>query len=81
MPALRRCPDDFSGGGTRFGSLDYTVKPKRGMALVWPSMQDDLKEKDDWTWHEALPVTEGVKYGANSWIHLREFVSVPDYCR
>lgn len=30
--------------------------------------------------HEALPVTSGVKYGANAWIHLRKFQNVPDFC-
>jgi len=72
--------DDYEGGGTRFSYLDFTSTPKRGMLLAWSNFQNDLQSKDDWTWHEALPVTKGMKHGANTWIHLRDFSSVPDYC-
>jgi prolyl 4-hydroxylase len=68
-------------GGTLFDDLKFAAQPKRGMALVWPSVvNDNPEEKDDWTWHEALPVNKGVKYGANAWIHLRDYQNVPDYC-
>ena len=72
--------DDFEGGGTRFGHLAFTSTPKRGMLLAWSNMQNDLQSKDEWTWHEALNVTKGQKYGANTWIHLRDFTNVPDHC-
>mmetsp|Transcript_11604 Transcript_11604/g.16417 ORF Transcript_11604/g.16417 Transcript_11604/m.16417 type:complete len:314 (+) Transcript_11604:325-1266(+) len=66
--------DVEEGGGTRFPRLDLTVMPKRGMALIWPSVYDsDLIKLDPRTHHEALPVGKGIKYGANGWIHLREF--------
>lgn len=68
------------GGGTKFDELDFSVEPKRGMALVWPSVIDSRPEEmDDWTWHQALPV-KGVKYGANTWMHLRDFRNTPSYC-
>jgi hypothetical protein len=52
------------GGGTRFNNLDLTVKPKKGAALIWPSVQDQRPhDKDERTMHEAMPVIEGVKYG------------------
>ncbi|KAL7543208.1 hypothetical protein ACHAXR_012506 [Thalassiosira sp. AJA248-18] len=69
-----------SGGGTKFDDLGYTAEPKKGMALVWPSVRNDLRGIEDWTWHEALPVNEGIKYGANTWMHLRDFQHNPDYC-
>jgi hypothetical protein len=31
------------------------------------------KKKDPRTDHQALPVTNGVKYGANAWVHQRDF--------
>jgi prolyl 4-hydroxylase len=50
----------------------YKVEPKRGRALVWPSVLDsDPNRKDPGTYHQALKVIEGVKYGANAWIHMR----------
>ena len=48
--------------------------PKRGRALIWPSVLDeDPSAKDPRTDHQALPVEAGVKYGANAWLHLRDF--------
>jgi len=72
--------DVEGGGGTRFSDLyaDDTdvhmdVQPKKGTALVWPSVfTDDPNVRDDRTYHEALNVTKGMKYGANAWLHLRD---------
>ena len=66
--------DEGDGGGTQFTNLGgLTVQPKRGRALLWPSVLDeDPHVKDKRTMHQALPVTKGsgaVKYGANAWIH------------
>jgi hypothetical protein len=50
------------------------IQPKRGMAVVWANLNDkDMKKREDGTWHEALPVIRGVKYGANAWYRLRRF--------
>jgi len=69
--------DVEEGGGTLFNNLNITVQPKRGRALLWPSVKDDnLNVWEDKTHHEALPVISGEKFAANSWIHLREFKSV-----
>eukprot|EP00934_Nitzschia_sp_Nitz4_P008535 Nitzschia sp. Nitz4//scaffold47_size129522//15865//17730//NITZ4_003537-RA/size129522-snap-gene-0.192-mRNA-1//-1//CDS//3329552758//8525//frame0 len=66
--------DVEEGGGTKFNRLDLTVQPKRGRAVLWPSVfNDDPNKKDSRTIHEALPVLQGVKYGANAWFHLRDF--------
>ena len=66
--------DVEEGGGTRFPLLDLTVQPKKGHAVLWPSVLDHAPEtKDGRTDHEALPVTRGIKYGANAWIHNRDF--------
>jgi prolyl 4-hydroxylase len=63
------------GGGTNFPLLNnLTVLPKKGKALVWPSVLDeDPNAKDHRTDHQALPVEKGKKYGANAWIHQRDF--------
>ena len=62
------------GGGTRFPLLDITVQPKKGNAVLWPSVVDeDIEKKDFRTDHEALPVIKGVKFGANAWIHTRNY--------
>jgi len=54
------------GGGTHFPLLDITVQPKKGNAVLWPSVLDSEPEnKDARTDHEALPVIKGVKYGVS----------------
>ena len=67
--------DVEEGGGTQFPKLGkLTVMPKKGRALVWPSVLDeDPDQKDDRMDHQALSVVKGVKYGANAWIHQRDF--------
>ena len=71
--------NDVEGGGaTRFNELaegapPVEVKPKRGSALIWPSVLDeDILEQDYRTSHEALIVEKGMKYAANAWLHLRD---------
>ena len=56
------------GGGTQFTNLNLTVQPKKGAALLWPSVLDQSPhDKDERTMHQALPVKNGaVKYGANA---------------
>lgn len=54
--------------------LSLDIYARKGTALIWPSvMSDDPNVRDDRTFHEALPVTKGVKYGANQWLHLRAY--------
>jgi prolyl 4-hydroxylase len=68
--------DVEEGGGTEFPSIGngITVQPKRGRALIWASVLDEApNKKDDRTEHQALPVIKGTKYGANAWIHLRDY--------
>lgn len=66
--------DVEEGGGTRFNKLDLEVQPRRGGAVLWPSvLSDDPHKKDDRTMHEAMPVIKGVKYGANVWVHMNDF--------
>lgn len=60
--------DVEEGGGTHFDRLNITVTPKKGRALIWPSVLNRDPNVADWrTQHQALPVKAGVKYGANAW--------------
>ena len=66
--------DVEEGGETSFPSLGISVKPKKGRALLWPSTLDaDPEAQDMRTFHEAKPVINGIKYAANSWIHLYDY--------
>ena len=58
--------DVEAGGGTDFPSLNITVQPKVGRAVLWPSVYDaEPFNKDKRTIHQALPVEAGTKFGAN----------------
>lgn len=62
------------GGGTHFPSLNLTIEPKKGSALLWPNVMDnDLRMSDSRTMHEALPPMAGVKFSANLWLHQYDF--------
>jgi prolyl 4-hydroxylase len=66
--------DVEKGGGTKFNQLNITVMPKRGRAVLWPSVRNNYPHKKDGrTVHEALPVEAGVKYGVNAWFHQYDF--------
>lgn len=66
--------DVEEGGETGFPNLNINVKPRKGSALLWPSVLDsNLFEQDVRTHHEAKEVRKGLKYAANSWIHLYDF--------
>jgi len=66
--------DVEEGGATRFTKLKLDVKPKKGRALVWPSVKDDDPEIwDRRMYHEARDVIRGEKRAANHWIHLYDY--------
>jgi prolyl 4-hydroxylase len=66
--------EEKDGGGTHFPELNLTVTPKKGRAVLWPSvLNNDPNNKDDRTDHQAMPVLSGVKYGVNLWIHQRDY--------
>merc|ERR1711879_257414 len=65
------------GGATRFTDLPsgpHTFLPKKGKAILWPSVLAEAPNTiDPRTHREALPVTRGEKFGANFWIHQHDF--------
>jgi len=66
--------DVEEGGGTRFTDVDITMLPKKGSAILWPSVtDDDVTKQEALTHHEAMPVLKGTKFAANSWIHLYDY--------
>jgi prolyl 4-hydroxylase len=67
--------DVEAGGGTDFPDLNITVMPKRGRAVLWPSVYDSNPMlKDGRTKHQALPVEAGTKFAANGWIHMFDYL-------
>jgi len=68
--------DVEAGGGTGFPDLDMVVQPKKGRALLWPSiLNSDPSNQDSRTMHEARSVEAGTKFAANAWIHLYDYIN------
>jgi prolyl 4-hydroxylase len=66
--------DVEEGGETDFPQVGVSVKPKKGRAVLWPSVLDrNPTLTDSRTTHQAKPVIRGIKFAANSWIHLYNF--------
>jgi|694.fasta_scaffold01074_52 prolyl 4-hydroxylase len=57
--------DDFSGGGTTFHKLDFTVLPKTGRALYFQyNYEPDVNLLTE---HSGDPILEGNKYIVTAW--------------
>lgn len=70
--------DPEAGGETAFPLVGpppgLKVSPKLGHAILWPSTRDEQPMVADMrTDHEAMPVHQGIKYGANMWVHQFDF--------
>lgn len=59
MSSILYLNDDFQGGETYFKYQDYTVRPKPGRLVFFPSTYTHP--------HAAIPVQEGVKYAIVTW--------------
>jgi prolyl 4-hydroxylase len=71
--------DHNNVGATKFTKLDLAVKPKLGRALLWPSVLDsNPRDEDPKTYHEAQDVVKGIKFAANAWIHLHDYMAASD---
>lgn len=75
MVDLKYGGDSDEDEDASYTPVPLTIFPRKGMALVWANLNDeDLTTKEERTWHEALPVIRGIKYGANAWFRIRRFV-------
>lgn len=71
--------DVEEGGATNFPDLEIAVQPKVGRALLWPSVLDsEPKDKEPRTDHEAQNVIKGLKFGANAWLHLHDYMAAQE---
>ncbi len=62
--------DVESGGETEFMRLKQTIKPKKGMAIIWNSLNEDGSNNHN-TLHQAHPVRTGVKSIITKWFRTK----------
>lgn len=63
--------DDFDGGTTNFPKLNFEIKPKKGMALMFQNMKNDQVIQE--SLHEGKSVLTGFKYIITAWIREKNF--------
>lgn len=69
---LNTLPAAETGGGTKFHVLDYTVKPERGVGVLWHNVTA-ANEPDTRTLHSGEPLAHPTskKYAINIWARDR----------
>jgi prolyl 4-hydroxylase len=60
------------GGETNFPNLNQSIKPKKGMALVWNNLDEDGNGIPDFL-HEGSEVKKGKKYIITSWWREKQY--------
>ena len=65
------------GGETNFPELDQSIKPKKGMALVWENLNEDGSGNTDFL-YECSEVKLGKQYIITSWWRENEYNPIKD---
>lgn len=60
-----------AGGGTRFPRLRLEVRPKTGLGLAWRNLRNGEPNQD--SLHAGLPVEQGEKWVAVTWVREQPF--------
>ena len=55
-----------AGGETFFPKAAIKITPRRGNLIAWNNM-NEAGEPNEFTLHQGLPVTDGVKYIITKW--------------
>jgi prolyl 4-hydroxylase len=61
--------DDFEGGETYFKNINLTIKPKKGMGVIFKSLSENNELLSN-SLHTGKPIIKGNKYICNKWIHI-----------
>lgn len=69
VSAIYYLNDEFDGGEIFFEQTQLTVKPRRGLLLVFPSDANHV--------HEVLPVHSGVRYTLPIWFTKQQACALP----
>ena len=65
--------DVDSGGETYFPKLDLKVKPRKGRALLFYNLEEDLWTQHHLSMHAGLPLVKGEKWAMNVWSRCGEY--------
>ena len=65
--------DVLKGGETEFVELNKIIKPKKGRAVIWNSMNHDYSNVNSNTKHRGIPVEKGYKYIITKWFRTKDW--------
>jgi len=65
--------DDFTGGSTKFPTLNLDIKPPKYGAVIFRPLEEDSNRCHPYALHKGTPVTSGEKYVCNIWIREGPF--------
>jgi len=57
--------DDYEGGELYFPELEYAIRPKKGMLIMFPGNLHYV--------HGVAPITKGVRYTLSQWARFKDF--------
>lgn len=66
--------DVEEGGETYFPIIDLNIKPKKGKAILFRTLNDN-KEIIEEALHTGKPVIKGEKWVCNKWIHFQPYIT------
>lgn len=66
--------DVEEGGETYFPVIDLNIKPKKGKAILFRTINDN-KEIIEEALHTGKPVIKGEKWICNKWIHFQPYIT------
>ena len=70
MTLLVYLNDEFTGGETDFPAIQFTVRPKRGKAILfWNTDENEILHGE--ALHRGKQVISGEKYICTIWLHTR----------
>ena len=66
--------DDDGGGNLNFPTLKKKIRPKKGTAVLWPTVRNsNPTDVDIRTDYEIEDVKHGTVYSVATWLHLHEY--------
>lgn len=60
--------DSFTGGSTRFSTIEKDIKPPKYGAIVFKPLEENSNKCHPLALHRGTPVESGIKYVCNIWI-------------
>lgn len=65
--------DNMDGGSTHFTKIDKSIKPKKGMAILFRNINNDNSDFHELSQHTGKVIKSGEKWICNVWVHENNY--------